>query len=372
MNILLVHPPTKLAAQPQMPLRILYLYNRNPRYVRNLVLRQALRRSHDVVELASAWTNPLRSSLSIAWRAPAGARQPFDLVVIGFHGHLLVPWLRLWTRVPILFDPFVSVYDTFALDRRLFGPRSLLGRLSYALDLWSCRQADYLLFDTQAHRDYFVQTFGLPPAKTSVVYVGCDESHFAPRPAPPPTGAFEVYTYTSFLRLHGVEHILHAARLLASRDDVRFTIAGAGGRLDEMQRLARELDLPNVRFPGWVDFDQLPEQIAQADLCLGGHFSDVPKAGRVIATKTFQFLAMGRPTVVGDNPASREVLLHGQNAYLCPMADPAALAAAILELRDDGGLRHRIAAGGLALYRRRFTVEATARDLQAVLDDLLA
>jgi len=98
----------------------------------------------------------------------------------------------------------------------------------------------------------------------------------------------------------------------------------------------------------------------------------VPKASRVIATKTFQFLAMGRPTVVGDNPANREVLRHAQTAYLCPMADPAALAAAILELRDDASLRHRIAEGGLALYRQRFTVEATAHALQAVLDGLLA
>ncbi len=353
-------------------MRILYLYNRNPRYVRNQVLGRALRQSHDVVELSSATTNPLRSSLSIGWRAMAATRQTFDAVVIGFHGHLLVPWLRLWTQEPILFDPFVSIYDTFALDRRLFGPRSIPGHLAYALDLWSCRWADHLLFDTQAHRDYFVQTFDVPPAKTSVVYVGCDEAHFTPRPAPSASGTFDVYTYTSFLRLHGVEHILHAAKLLADRDDVRFTIAGAGARLAEMQRLARDLDLPNVRFPGWVDFDELPDRIAQADLCLGGHFSGVPKAGRVIATKTFQFLAMGRPTIVGDNAASREVLVHGQHAYLCPMADPAALAAAILTLRADADQRRRIAEGGLALYRRRFTVGATARALQAVLDNLLA
>ena len=353
-------------------MRILYLYNRNPRYVRNLVLRQALRRSHDVVELSSASTNPLRSSLSIGWHAVAAARQAFDAVVIGFPGQLLVPWLRLWTRAPILFDPFVSLYDTLALDRRLFGPRSIPGRLSYALDLESCRRADHLLFDTQTHRDYFVQAFGLLPAKTSVVYVGCDEAHFAPRPAPPPTSTFEVFTYTSFLRLHGVEHILHAAKLLADRDDVQFTIAGAGARLAEMQRLAHDLDLPNVRFPGWVNFAELPEQIARADLCLGGHFSDVPKAGRVIATKTFQFLAMGRPTVVGDNPASREVLVHGQHAYLCPMADPVSLAAAILTLRDNANLRRRLAEGGLALYRQRFTVEATAQALQTVFDVLIS
>jgi glycosyltransferase involved in cell wall biosynthesis len=351
-------------------LDILFACGREPDYIRNQMLRQALAQRNRV----TVATEPVRPA---AWRylkalgkAAGQLRRSPDVLLVGFYGQPMVPALRPLTRRPLVLDAYVSTYDTLCYDRQRLRPGSIPGRLAFALDLWSCRWADHLLFDTQAHRDFFIQTFGLPPAKTSVVYVGCDEAHFAPRPAPPPSKTFSVFTYTSFLRLHGVEHILHAAKLLADRDDVRFTIAGTGARLAEMQRLTLDLGLHNVQFPGWVPFNELPARIAQADLCLGGHFSDVSKARRVIATKTFQFLAMARPTIVGDNPASREVLVHGQHAYLCPMADPPALAAAILELRDDDDLRNRIAEGGLALYRQRFTVEATARALEAVLDGL--
>jgi glycosyltransferase involved in cell wall biosynthesis len=181
---------------------------------------------------------------------------------------------------------------------------------------------------------------------------------------------FEVFTYTSFLRLHGVQHILSAAKRLEEHQNITFTIAGDGPRLKEMRRLAQEFGLRSVRFPGWVPFDQLPALIAQADVCLGGHFSDVPKAARVIATKTYQFLAMGRPTVVGDTPANQEVMSHLQSAFFCPVADPAALAAAILELHGDPALCQRLGEEGMALYRRRFTTDAIARDLQPVLDSL--
>ena len=349
-------------------MRILYLCGREPDYIRNLMLRNALRRSCDLVEITSSSHNLVRRNGAVALRYLLANRRAFDLIVVGFYGQPLMPWVRLWAGAPILFDAYVSTYDTLCFDRCWFRPRSLAGRLAFALDQWSCRWADRLLFDTQAHRDYFVHTFGLPPGKTAVVYVGCDETHFTPRPPLPPGQTFHVFTYTSFLRLHGVEHILYAAKQLAERDDILFTIAGAGSHLAAMQRLAKELGLHNVRFPDWVPFDQLPGRIAEADLCLGGHFSDIPKAGRVIATKTFQFLAMGKPTIVGDNPASREVMSHRENAYLCPMADPTALASAILELRNDPLLRQRLGEKGLALYRERFTTAATANALQPVLD----
>jgi glycosyltransferase involved in cell wall biosynthesis len=358
-------------------MRILFLYSSHPRYVRNLVLSRALRLSHDVVEVASPSASRLKGNLSIALRYLFMDRRTFDLVVIGFPGHLLVPWVRLWRRLPkqtpVLFDPFVSWYDTFCLDRRWFRPNSVPGRLAYALDFWSCRWADRLLADTCSHRDFFIDTFNLSPAKIAVAYVGCDEAVFVPRPEPPPAGprarVIHLFTYTSFLRLHGVETILYAAKELEERRDIILTVAGAGSRLSDMQKLAGKLGLGAVRFPGWVPFDQLPDRIAEADICLGGHFSRVPKAARVISTKTFQFIAMRKPTIVGDNPATREVFVPGEHVWAVPMGNPAALASAIRTLADDQALRQRIAAGGYNVFQRQFTTQAIAQQLAPVLEE---
>jgi glycosyltransferase involved in cell wall biosynthesis len=329
------------------------------------------------VEIASPASSRLKGNLSVGLRFLFETCSDFDLVVIGFPGHLLVPWVRLWTRArrfpPILFDPFVSAYDTFCLDRRWFRPRSLPGRITYALDLWSCRWADRLLADTYAHRDFFAATFALPPAKIDVAYVGCDENLFVPCPreltlAGEP-GTFHVFTYASFLRLHGVETMLHAAKHLEDRHDIVFTIAGSGSRLKAMQDLARDLGLSKVRFPGWVPYDQLPVHIAGADLCLGGHFSAVPKAARVISTKTFQFIAMRKPTIVGDNPATREVFVSGEHVWAVPMDNAEALAEAIDALAGDPSLRRRIAEGGYQVFRQRFTTAAIARQLAPAIEE---
>ena len=353
-------------------LDIFFAPGREPDYIRNRMLWQALAVRHQVTPMTEAVRPAAWRNVRTLGRLARQLRHAPDLILVGFYGQPLMPAVRALTRRPILFDAYLSTYDTVCFDRAWFRPRSVPGRLAYALDLWSCRWADHILLDTQAHRDYFVQTFGLPPAKISVVYVGCDEAHFAPRPVRPSPDKLQVFTYTSFLRLHGVEHILHAAKRLEQRTELVITIAGAGSHLADMQRLAERLNLRNVRFPGWIPFEQLPERIAQADVCLGGHFSGVPKAGRVIATKTFQFLAMGKPTIVADNPANREAMAHRQDAFLCPPADPAALAEAISELGDDPALRHRLGEAGLALYRRRFTASATVGAVQAALDRALS
>jgi glycosyltransferase involved in cell wall biosynthesis len=94
------------------------------------------------------------------------------------------------------------------------------------------------------------------------------------------------------------------------------------------------LNLRSAEFVDFVPYEQLPMEINKADICLGGHFSDKDKAKRVIAGKTFQFLACGRPTIVGDNPANRELFAEGGLAHFVPMNDPTALAAEITAVRQ--------------------------------------
>jgi hypothetical protein len=112
------------------------------------------------------------------WKGHAG-------VFVGFYGQPLLPIVKLLTRKPIIFDAFVSTYDTLCFDRKWFKPNSVGGRLAYWLDRYTCLLADKVLLDTKAHADYFVETFDLPREKLSVLYLGYDDSIFYPRKVPP-------------------------------------------------------------------------------------------------------------------------------------------------------------------------------------------
>jgi glycosyltransferase involved in cell wall biosynthesis len=350
-------------------MRVLFTCGREPEYQRNIVLRTCLERNFHVFSVTDGTPQlPLRYA-HLALKLVL-TRAEYDMACVGFLGQPLMPLVRRLTRKPILFDAFLSVYDTLCFDRRRFSPHSAAGQLAYWLDRTSCSLADLVILDTEAHAQYFSYTFGIPATKLRRLFVGCDESVFFPRPSESPR--LSVLFYGTFLPLHGIDVVIRAAKLLEAAAGVHFRVIGTGMEYSHIRRLADDLDVQNVEFRAPMPLVQLADEIAQATLCLGGHFSAIDKAKRVIAGKTFQSLAMGKPTIVGDNPANRELLTPGHDAWFCPMADPEELASAILILMQDRELRAHLSRNALLTFRAQASVEALSRQVGQMADELLS
>jgi len=351
-------------------MKILYMAGREPSYVRNaMLLKMLARNGAEIVHCTdSSPTYPARF-LKVIQKFLSRKNENFDCVFVGFLGQPLVPVIRMLTDKPIIFDAFLSTFDTMCFDRKRFTPDSMAGKFFYWLDRYSCAQADRILLDTDAHIDYFTQTFGLPRDKFHRVFVGADESIFYPRETKKNGEKFIVFYYSSFLPLHGAECIIQAAGKLREQKDIEFTVVGTGLEHDKVCLLARNLGVDNIRFIDWLPFEQLPEEIAQADVCLGGHFSSIDKAKRVIAGKTFQFIAMKKPVIVGDCPGNRELFADRRNALFVRMADADSLADAILELKHNSTLRDRIANEGYNTFLERCSSGAIGEKLGWILRD---
>lgn len=351
-----------------MDKRILFTSGREPEYPRNAVIRAALARHFDVISITDSSRNlPLRY-LRVGGHLLKAAKIDFDLMFVGFLGQPLMPLARRLTRKPILFDVFLSVYDTLCFDRHVFTPQSAVGKMAFWLDRDSCARADQVLLDTQAHADYFKSTFSVPESKLQSLFVGCDENIFYPRKTRNTTQL--VLFYGSFLPLQGIDVIVRAAKLLEERSNVNFRIIGTGIEEAHIRALVSELDVRNVTFLPPVPLGQLPEQIQEAAICLGGHFGASAKAGRVIAGKTFQCIAMGKPTIVGDNNANRELLQHGHDAWFCRMNNPEALAEAILRLISDPKLCARIGDNAHQTFMQRASIQVLSGQLKQIVESM--
>jgi glycosyltransferase involved in cell wall biosynthesis len=271
------------------------------------------------------------------WRLPR-----HDVVIVGYLGVLDV--LLLWPfarmrRVPVLWDVFLSLYDTVVCDRKLVSAWSPLAWLLYAAEWVAARAATRPFLDTRAHADYFARLYGLRPGAVGAVPVGAEEL-FAPAPAPPaplPGGegadAFTVLFYGQFIPLHGLDTVVEAAALTPG---VRWIIIGHGQEAPRIDARIRELGLDNVRRVAWVDYRELPGWVRQADVCLG-IFGSSDKARNVAPNKVYQVLAAGRRVITSDTPAQRELLDLGAGPWLhvVPPGDARALADTILSLRHE-------------------------------------
>jgi glycosyltransferase involved in cell wall biosynthesis len=353
--------------------RVLYFGTYERDYPRNAQVLAALRGAGvEVAErhvsvwegTAQKWRAGARAAARLALAEARLFRRPaenFDALIVGYPGHLdLAAARRVAGERPVVFNPLVSLYDTFVADRRRFGPHSPLGRTLKAIDRRALRAADLVVADTDANAAFLTGLGELPPDKVAVCFVGAEERVFAPgwKPEQP----YEALFVGKLIPLHGVETVLEAARIAA---DLRFKIVGSG----QLEPLLRRRS-PNVEHVPWVEYERLPRELHAAG-CALGIFGTSDKARRVIPNKVFQALACGAPVVTADTPAARELLVDGESAQLVPPGDAQALAGAVRRFAEDAALAERVAVGGLRAYRDHASERVLGSRWRGLIEGLL-
>lgn len=299
------------------------------------------------------------------WRFLWLRKNDYDAIYLGWRTVELAPLLRLLTRQPIIVDAFVPIFETMCHERKTVRPRSLIGRLVHWWEGLALRLADAIVTDTATNADYFSEEYRLDRKRFVPVLVGVDRSIYLASPPSSHHQGKRVFFYGTFLPLHGVTVIIEAAKILRDRTEIVWQLLGDGPERPRAEELVKQYGLTNVHFLPRISQTELAKKIAEADICLGGPFSDSPKAQRVITGKTFQFLAMGKPVIVGKTSGNQELLINQVNCLMVAPGDAQALAVAVRQLVDDIQLRHRLVAGFHDILKKVET--ATEQQLQALL-----
>ena len=268
-------------------------------------------------------------------------QKDIDAVLVPFPGHFLMPFAWWLTRAPrkrLIFDAFISLYDTDVLDRRRFSRWNPWSWFLFFIDWLSMHLADEVLIDTEAHKKFLMSTFHLQPSRIKVIYLEARPDLFYPAERLKTTGQnFEVFFYGTLIPLQGVEYILEAARILERKSAaVHFTFVGTG----KLKELIESAGLRSVTIHSFIPLSELPDFIRNADLCLG-IFGTSGKAQRVIPHKVIDAVACGIPVLTADTPALRERFEHHPLVHTVPAGNAEAIANAIIVIlsgaKDEEG-----------------------------------
>jgi len=314
----------------------------DPAYSRNAVVRESMQRlGWDIIDYRPGLMQTL--GLSSGGQLPGDA----SLVWVPCFRQRDVASAARFAKahaIPLVFDPLISAYDKQVFERRKFAEGSSRAKRLLEWERKRFALADLIVADTEAHAVSFRESLGTASGRTAVVPVGADDALFQPQPARPTEGRrSEVLFYGSFIGLQGPEVIARAAVLC---DAVDWCLLGDGPLRPACEKIAKGRD--HLRFEPWIDYEDLPARIGQADILLGV-FSDSAKAGRVVPNKVYQAMACARPVITrmpltdafpwGDEEAS------DSGVTLVPPNDPDALARAVEQLADDTS---RMQAQGIA------------------------
>ncbi len=254
----------------------------------------------------------------------------YDMAFIGFAPQLVLPffWFK-FKKCEVAIDFFISMYDTLCCERQKFGRNSIAGKILKAVDKRTLKKADYIVCDTKSHGDYFVGELGADKEKLEVLYLEADKSIYKPMEVERKhKDKFTVLYFGSILPLQGIDIVLGAADMLKDRSDMHFYIIGPIG--DKYTKPVSD----NIEYISWLSQEELAEYIAISDLCLAGHFNgDIEKAKRTIPGKAYIYEAMGKPMILGDNVATRELYDESMKGiYFVEMSSAKALAEKIEEV----------------------------------------
>ena len=213
----------------------------------------------------------------------------------------------------------------------------------------------------------------LPGVRGIAIHNGTVFENFSDLPARVPfAGDAPIFGIVGRLTAWKGQHIFLRAAALVRREipDARFQIVGAAlfGEADyerELRALCAQLELAEA--VEWLGFRRdVPQVIAQMDALIHASTTGEP-FGQVL----IEGMAASRPVIATNGGGVPEIVLDGETGFLVPMNIVEPLAAAMLVLSRDPEFARQMGELGRARVQNEFTIEATARKIEAVWDELI-
>ena len=125
-------------------------------------------------------------------------------------------------------------------------------------------------------------------------------------------------------------------------------VGGLEGERDfeRVQMLAKSLNLAGrVRFPGSLPQRDVAAQLARATVVVAPFLKSAMTAEHTSPIKAFEAMAAGRPLLISDTDASREIVDEGRTGLLVPPGNVEAWAEALERVLGDPSLQMALARG---------------------------
>ncbi len=212
-------------------------------------------------------------------------------------------------------------------------------------------RADLVIVVSRALRDQVVAR-GVPPERVLVNPNAVDPTSYHPGIDGEPVrrrlglaGRLVIGFIGTFGPWHGAEVLARAIRPVTRHlPEAHFLFIGTGSGMPAVQAIVAGDGVgARVTFAGLVPQEEAPAYLAACDILVSPHVGNpdgTPFFGS--PTKLFEYMAMGKGIVASDLDQIGEILSHGKTAWLVRPGDPEDLAAGILALARDPGLRRAL------------------------------
>jgi len=302
-------------------------------------------------------------------------RNGYDVMIVGYPGYIIVPFARLITRKPIIFDALCSFYEAQIISRNAYA--GIPFRMVYVrlMDWMANMFADKILVETDAQRCYYEKELKVREGKCVSVFIGVDDESFYYDPSVKKNEDFTVFFRGRLTIEAGFKYIIEAARLLENEPIIFRAVGfGFGSAVADIKERLERYKLKNFTLvEQQIPINDLRGVMGASHVSLG-QFEDNERLSRTIPHKAFESLSMRLPYITActiESAGITELCTDRKNCLFVKPADPADLAKKIKMLACDAQLQVQLAENGFATYQSRFTSRVLGREVLGVARNLM-
>jgi glycosyltransferase involved in cell wall biosynthesis len=290
--------------------------------------------------------------LPIMWRKP-------DAVLYERHAYFMFMGVLLgkWLKRPVMLE--VNELAGFTRARGL-----IMERLARRIDAWVFSRADHILCVSSVLADE-TQRRGAICERVHVLPNAIDSNRFR-SPGPGQSlrtrlgldGSIVIGHVGLFYFWDRLDVLIEAVKSIRDQHpETKVLLVGDGPEMENLKCTAFRLGMERaVIFSGPVPRDDVPAYIDAMDICV---LPNSNAFGSPIAL--FEFMAMGKPSVVPDLGPMRDVIDDNMTGIMFPRGDFGALQKALVRVIEDPALRTQLGARARDTVFEHHTWDANAR-----------
>lgn len=172
---------------------------------------------------------------------------------------------------------------------------------------------------------------------------------------------FTIFYGGMISKTRGLNQLIGAIK---NEKDISFIVAGFGEDENIFTPIFNNVE--NIRFMGWINYDEYIKQTLQADVIFGFYDPIIPNNRLASPNKLFEAMMCRTPIIVNEETSMAEIVRKENCGIIIPYNDVFALKKAILDLKNSPEICRKMGENGRKAFEREYNWEIMEERLIAL------